>query len=454
MLGGTPQRNMVNTVDRNLPTEWSIGDKKNIKWAAQLGTKTYTSPVIAGGKVFIGTNNHKPRDPKVKGDKAILMCFRESDGQFLWQIAHDMPPADIVREARSDGLPSNPVVDVDRSFLYYVTPGCEVVCADLDGKVVWSRDLVKQLKVFPCYMCTCSPLIVGDLLFVTTGNGRDAENMLPEPAAPSLVALNKKTGEVKWQDNSPGQNILEGQWANPVYAEVNGKGQIICPGGDGWLRGLDPETGKLIWKFDCNPKKAVFKPGGRGTRNYLIATPVVYDNKVYVGVGQNPEHGAGVGHLWCVDITRTGDLSPVNDKFDPKDPGNKNSGLVWHFGGEAANAVRDFSFGRTMSACAVHDGLVYAADLDGFVYCLDAKTGQVYWDHDLKSGIWGSPYWVDKKIYIGNDDGDVYIFAHGKEKKLIGQPIAMEIPIKTGLVAANGVLYVTTESKLFAMASK
>src|SRR5437868_1124063 len=74
MFGGTPQRNMVNTTDKNIPIEWSIkeGEQKNIKWTAQLGTRGYGSPVVASGKVFVGTNNMEPRHPKDKGEKALL----------------------------------------------------------------------------------------------------------------------------------------------------------------------------------------------------------------------------------------------------------------------------------------------------------------------------------------------------------------------------------------------
>src|SRR4029077_603449 len=102
---------------------------------------------------------------------------------------------------------------------------------------------------------------------------------------------------------------------------------------------------------------------------------------------------------------------------------------------------RDYVFGRTISTCAIHDGLVYAAEMDGFLHCLDAQTGQKYWEHDLKAEIWGSPSWADGKVYLGAEDGDVYVFAHGKTKKLLGQ-IAMEQPIKGTPVAVGSVLYV------------
>lgn len=458
-LGNGPNRNMVNTTDKNIPTTWSVeeGKQKNVKWVAELGMKAYSSPTIAGGKVFVSTNNQKPRDRKLRGDKAVLMCFRESDGQFLWQLVHDMPPPDVVRTARTDGLLSTPVVEGDR--LYYVAPAAEVICADTTGKVVWRLDMMKELNVFPCYVACCSPLLVGDLLYVVSGNGRDADQTLPSPQAPSFVAVHKQTGKVVWKDNSPGANVMDGQWTNPAYAEVNGKGQVIFPGGDGWLYAFEPATGKLIWKFDCNPKAATpYKLGGRGQRCFFLATPVVYDNKVYIGVGQEPDDGEGVGHFWCIELTKTGDVSPVNDNFDRHAPVNKNSALVWHFGGaadakQAAQTNRDILFGRTMSTCAVHDGLVYIAELAGFLHCLDAKTGKKLWEHDLKATVWCSPYWADGKVYLGNEDGDVYVFAHGREKKLLTEkPNEMKGAIKSTPTVAGGVLYLMTDAHVYAIA--
>jgi outer membrane protein assembly factor BamB len=475
MFGGTIHRNMSNPVEKNIPSEWSIqeGKQKNIKWVAKLSTKAYGGPVVAGGKVFVATDNRTPHDPKITGEKGIVLCFRESDGQFLWEAAHEELPDEIVKEARVEGIASTPTVEGNR--LYYVSNRCEVICADtegfLDGKndgvqdeeykdktnadIIWRLDMIKELNVFPHKLPNCSPLVVGDLLFVTTGNGTDGEGgdaRPPHPEAPSFIAVNKHTGKVVWKDNSPGDKIILGQWSNPAYAVVNGKPQVIFGGGDGWLRAFEPETGKPIWKFDCNPKAADAKT--KGSPNYIVATPVVWDNKVYVGVGQEPSLGSGMGHFWCVDITKTGDLSPVNDNFDPKAEINKNSGLVWHYGGPAqGQSDRDYVFGRTLSTCAIQDGLLYISELAGYLHCLDARTGQKYWDYDLKAEVWGSPYWVDGKVFIGTGDGDVHVFAHGKEKKVLGK-IEMEDAINSTPFAHNGVLYVMTMKNLFAISNQ
>ena len=498
MFGGSFGRNMVNTFEKSIPTEWNVeeGSQKNIKWVAELGSKAYGGPIVASGKVFIGTNNQKPRNPKIKGDKGILMCFDENSGKFLWQAVHDKLPAGRVNDWPEEGICSSPFVEGNR--LYYVSNRCELVCADtegfLDGKndgvqdekykdpidadIIWRLDMIKELDVFPHNLATSSPLIVGDLIFLLTSNGVDEGHInIPQPKAPSFIAVNKHTGKVVWHDNSPSVRLVEqagadkevlikqlldkglvlmhGQWSSPVYTVANGKPQIIFPGGDGWLYSFEPQTGKQIWKFDCNPKSSVYRLGGKGTRSDFIATPVVHDNKVYIGVGQDPEHKEGVGHLWCVDITKEGDVSPVDDNFDPKAPANKNSALVWHYGGfgDPDKIGRNYYFGRTMSSCAIHDGLLYVAELAGYIHCLDARTGEKYWDHDMGAATWSSPYWVDGKIYMGNDNGQVLIFAHGKEKKILGE-IDMQGKVRATPVAANGVLYIMTENKLYAIAAK
>jgi outer membrane protein assembly factor BamB len=452
MYGGTPSRNMVNLVAKGVPTEWeNKKGGKNVKWIAELGDRGYLPPIIAGGKVFICTNNHKPRDKAVKGDKAVLMCFNEADGNFLWQIVHDMPPEEVVTQAKPEGLLSTPTVEGDR--LYYITPAAVVVCASTEGKVLWTCDLMKDHKVYPHYVTFCSPLVVGDMVFVVTGNGRsggESDKPVPEPKAPSFVAVNKKDGTVAWHDNTPGAEIMEGTWASPAYAEINGKGQVIFPGGDGWLYAFEAaKEKKLIWKFDCNPKGSEFRTDSRGTRNYIL-TPVVADNRVYVTVGQQPDNGPGVGHLWCVDVTKTGDVSEEMEKGKK----NSNSGLLWHYGGATPKGEeRDFYFGRSLSGCAIHDGLVYAAEFDGFLHCLDAKTGKHYWDADVKANFWASPLWVDGKVYIPDDSGNVTIFKHGKEKEIVGK-VDIEDGMKAAPVVANGVLYLTTSKRLFAITGK
>jgi outer membrane protein assembly factor BamB len=506
LFGGSVARNLVNLVEHDLPTEWSAepGKEKNIKWSVDLGSKAYGGPVVARGRILIGTNNQNPRDKSVTGDKGIVMCFDEADGKFLWQAVHDKLPAGRVNDWPWEGICSSPVIEGDRA--YYVTNRCEVVCVSLDGYqagkneptapayardhnagVIWRTDMIKELNVFPHNLAVCSPLIIGDTMYVITANGVDEGHInIPQPQAPSFIALEKKGGKVIWKDNSPSARLVEekkggnpdvdikalvnkglllmhGQWSNPVYAEPNGKPLIVFPGGDGWVRAFRPGTWELVWKFDCNPKNSIYKLGAEGTRSDFVSTPVIWENKLYIGTGQDPEHDKGVGHLWCIDITKEPasadkDISPVGNNFDPKAPENKDSGLVWHYGGavpENSDYERNYFFGRTMSTCAVHDGLLYECEYDGVLHCIDARTGKQYWEHSLKADSWSSPYWVDGHVYIGNEGGTMFIFEHGKEKKIVAE-VEMKGKIRATPVAVNGVLYVMTENpcKLIAITKK
>ncbi|MCG3178546.1 MAG: Outer membrane protein assembly factor BamB [Phycisphaerae bacterium] len=447
MWGGSPDRNMV-SAQKGLPLEWDVKTGRNIKWASPLGSQAYGNPTVAGGRVYVGTNNIGEFRPSIKGDKGILLCFDEATGKLLWQATHDKLPTGRVNDWPEQGVCSTPAVDGDR--VYYVSNRCELVCADANGFLdgvnngpfkeekyhdrqdadfIWVLDMMEELAVFPHNMAASSPLVVGDMVYVVTGNGVDEGHInIPSPRAPSFIAVNKMTGKVVWENGDPADKILHGQWSSPSYMEVRGRGLILFPGGDGWLRALDARTGELVWKFDMNPKDSVWKLGGRGTRNNIIATPCVHDGKVYLAVGQDPEHGEGVGHLYCIDATKEGDITET--------------GRVWHFG--------DKDFGRTLSTVAVVDGLCYASELAGFLHCLDAATGKPLWEYDCKSAIWGSPMVADGRIYIGTEYGDVIVLQQGRQLKELAINV-MGSSVYNTPVAANGTLYVANRRKLFAI---
>jgi outer membrane protein assembly factor BamB len=498
MYGGTPSRNMVNTTAKGLPTEWDVETKKNIKWVADLGSKAYGGPTVAGGRVFIGTNNQKPRDkkwlkkvvdPKTKEEKmvpvdlGVVMCFDEGTGKFNWQSVFEKLPGGQVIDWPLEGICSSPHVEGNRA--YFVSNRCEVVCADVKtGESVWKLDMIKELGVFPHNLSDCSPLLVGDHLWVVTSNGVNEDHInVPAPKAPSFIKVDKSNGKVLWKDNSPtaallaaqkgnleqkdffkqlvnrGELIQHGQWSNAAYGIVDGSPQVVFPGGNGWIYAFDPK-GTLLWKFDCNPKDSKYELSGLGTRSDFIATPVIYKNRVYIGVGQDPEHRTGVGHMWCIDMNKKGDVSPElvtdNSVFPPKTKKNPNSAEVWHYGGPITNAAeqaklkRNSYFGRTMSTCAIHEDIVYICDLSGLLQALDATTGKVHWEFATKSDTWSSPFYADGKVYLGTDEGLVHVFQHGKTLKKLAEN-DMGSAVRATPVAANGVLFVMTENKLFAI---
>jgi outer membrane protein assembly factor BamB len=518
-LGGTPGRNMANPDAGPIPDDFHPDTGRHVLWKADLGSRNYSQPVVVGGRVFVGTNNDRPRNPRdtrvVQGeteplDKDVLMAFDAEAGKFQWQAVHDKRAAGPVAGFTREGMPSTPAVDGNR--IYYVTGAGLVVCADVNGladgnqgdqtekytdgtdaDLIWTCDLVKRLGVQPHCTAACSPLVVGGVVFVVTGNGvGETHRDVPAPDAASFAALNKETGELLWSDRSPGKNILHGQWSSPAYTD-RPVPQVVYGGGDGWLRAFAPNTGKLLWKFDANPKAAKHELDGSGDRNDFLATPVVHDGRLYIGTGRDPEHFTGPAYLWCLDLKKAvefgatnpdHDVSPVGDCFDPADKRNAKSALAWGFGGknDRTFAVRDFRFGRTMSTGCVADGVVYAAELRGLLHCLDAATGKRHWVIDLKGAIWGGPFFADGKVFVPTEAGDLYVLKHEArpftldaederaqakdgtdankryrdamrvvEKTVLIRRVEFDAPIRSTPSAANGVLYVATEKTLYAI---
>ena len=537
MFGGTPSRNMVNPHDalpplpRNAPDAADLANAWEpwLRWKADLGTHTYAGPVVAGGRVYVGTNNQRPRNKRDTRrtddgedeplDKGVLMCFDAPTGAFLWQAATDTIPPFGLSDWPRVGACSVPTVVGDR--VYHVNNLCRVVCLDAkgfadgnqgmqaekyrdptDADVLWEYDMLRELGVAPHNnVSNGSPLVIGDLLYTVTGNGVDEGHFnVRAPNAPSLVCLNRHTGRLVWSDNSPGRDILHGQWSSPAYA-AGPVPQVVFGGGDGWLRGFDPPTGRLLWKFDGNPKDGVYELGGAGTKSEFVGCPVVWEGRVYVGVGQDPEHTDGIGRFWCVDLAKAvagGAADPARDvspelvvRADKDANGrprvvtrpNPASAAAWTYGGEEKRrwSVTDFRFGRTMSTACVVDGVLYVPELPGHLHCLDARTGKHFWRYDTKTPVWGSCYAVDGKVLLGNDNGDLYVFRHDPrpavldeladtenvptvqaarrirwkvraeiEQRFLHAKIEFDAPIRTTPAVAGGVLYVVAEKTLFA----
>ncbi|HEY6227114.1 MAG TPA: PQQ-binding-like beta-propeller repeat protein [Verrucomicrobiae bacterium] len=442
---------------------------KNVKWVAKLGSQSYGNVTVAGGKVFVGTNNDSPRDPKVVGDRSILMVFDEKTGDLLWQLVIPKLASGKVNDWENLGLLSSPTVEGDR--VYFVTSRCEVICLDVNGfangndgpfkdegqyyvgpgkpkvepgpkdaDIIWRYDMMDELGVFPHNASNCSVLVVGDVVYSCTSNGQDwTHSNIPSPNSPSFIALNKKTGELIGEDDAHiGPKIFHGQWSSPSAGVVNGKQLVFFGGGDGFCYAFDAKPVKegdtsylkKVWWYDCNPPQykksdAAHKyPAAEGPSE-VNATPVFWKNRIYVATGQDPEHGEGVGNLTCIDATKTGDVT--------------SSAKIWNYD----------KINRSISTVSITpEGLLFVGDFSGFVHCLDAETGKVYWVHDMKAHMWGSTMVADGKVYVGDEDGDICVLAASKEKKVLSE-CNLGAPVYSTPVVANGAVYVASNSHLY-----
>lgn len=465
-------RNMVSE-ETGLPASFDPETGQNIKWSARVGTRTYGTPVVAGGKVLIGTNNGDPRDRRHRGDRGVLMCFGEDDGAFLWQL---VVPKKTEGEGYADwpevGIVSPPTVVGER--VYLVNNRNEVMCLDLDGQadgndgpfldegrhmaragdapmevtpsdadILWVFDMGGELGVRAHDAPHCSILAHGKNLYICTSNGVDAQHRrMVAPDAPSLIVLDRENGQLLARDAEPiGPKIAHCTWSSPSIASVGGKELVFFAGGDGVCyafealsqtrKSVHPAELKRVWNFDCDPdgpKENVHQfKGNRSTSPVNVyGMPVFHQDRLYVAVGGDFWHGKTEAWLKCIDPSGSGDITA--------------GGELWSHPLER----------HCMATPGVHDGLVFIGDTRGVLHCLDAGTGHAHWTHQSSGTIWGSPLVADGKVYQGNQGGDLVVLAAHREKKILGE-VALRGPINGSPIAANGVLYIATSTHLYAV---
>jgi len=410
------------------PVDWNTTTGRNVVWSVELGGESFGRPVVAGDAVYVGTDNARPRNPAFREEAGVLMAFRADDGGFLWQ---DVAPR-VERGLREFLLPSTtsaPYVEGGR--LYYVTAECQLRCLDARaGDRVWELDICGRLGVFPHEATNSEVLPVGDLLIVSTSNGQnEGHTGVPSPRAPSLIAVDKRSGGVVWRAVGPGDRILHGQWSSPVAAEVDGRLQVLFGGGDGWLRSYDALSGQELWRFDGNPKEAAWLPRpGVFSRGSIIASPVLADGRVFVAMGQSPGHGNAPSLIHAVRSGGMGDVTA--------------SGLIW----------TSREVGRVVGTPIVKDGLLYVGDLGGTIHCLDAATGTQLWTHETNEAIWGSLRLAGDRLYAGNVDGRMSVLRAGRQKEVLGQ-MEMDAPLYSAPAVIGDSLYLATANRLYRIAT-
>ncbi|HVR35263.1 MAG TPA: PQQ-binding-like beta-propeller repeat protein [Methylomirabilota bacterium] len=466
-------RNQVST-QTGLPESFNPATGHQVKWSARLGTEAHSTPVIANGRVYIGTNNNEPRDPRHQGDRGVLMCFDESDGTLLWQLVVPKRSEDPYFDWPNSGISSPVTVEGDR--VYVVSNRGEVLCLDargladgndgpyrdegrhmtpagqppmepgpLDADILWLFDLTDGAGIWSHDGAHSSILIHGGQLYLNTGTGVDnTHRTIRTPDAPSLVVLDKSDGRLLATDGQGiAPRIFHCTWSSPSMAEVNGRPLLFFAGGNGVVYAFEPlshtpppgEVAELtkVWEFDFDPdapKEDIHRyvSNKRESPSNIFGMPVFHENRLYVAGGGDLWWGKNEAWLKCIDATGEGDITET--------------GLEW-----------SRPIGRhVMSTPAVHEGLVFIADCDYFVRCFDAKTGEPYWTHETEGDFWASPYVADGRVYLGTRRGDFWVFAADREKRLLHRT-DFGAPISSTATAANGVLYVATMTHLYALAN-
>jgi outer membrane protein assembly factor BamB len=458
--------------ERGLPATFNPDTGENVLWSAPLGTETNSTPVIAGGKVIIGTNHGRPRDPRHRGRRGVLLCLDEKTGELCWQLVVPRFEGTTYLDWRSGGMCSPATVEGDR--VYVVSNRAEVMCLDLNGQadgndgpyvdegrhmapagtpplevtaidadIVWLFDMPAEIGVHPHDAAYASILLYGRHLYLNTSNGVDKDHAgIPSPDAPSLIALDKQTGRLVAQDGERiGPRVFHCTWSSPSLGVVKGDARILFCGGDGVCYGFKPpgssqqdgavETLERVWRFDCDPtapKENVhdYMRNRQESPSTIMGMPVFHNGRIHVTGGGDIWWGKRQAWVQCIDATQTGDAT--------------HSGLIWSYPIE----------GHCCCTPAIHDGLVFVSDYGRNVHCLDAETGKPYWVQRTRGVMFGSPLVGDGKVYVGTKGHDLWVFAADRQKKVLAT-IDLGSPMMATPVAANGTLYVATMKELYAV---
>lgn len=468
-------RNMVSP-ETGLPATFDPSNGTHVAWTAPLGDQTYGTPVIASGRVLVGTNNEVPRDPRRVGDRGVLMCLDESDGRLHWQLAVPKLTGDIYLDWPRAGLCSPPTVEGRR--VYVVSNRGELLCLDLDGlangndgpfsdearllapdgeapvpaaapdaDVIWVTDLKVTPGIRTHDSAHASILIDGDLLYLNSGNGVDnTHRKIRCPEAATLIAVDKATGRIVARDAERiAPRIVHCQWSSPSLGTAGGRRLLVLAGADAVVYAFEPPAGppspggpadlRCVWRHDLDPgtvKEAACELNGTRTTggpSTVFALPVFVGGRIYTTVGGDRWWGKREARMVCLDAA------------DPD--GDGSVALRWQY-----PLVR-----HCMSTPAVSEGLAFVGDSGRMLHCVDAETGAGLWTHDLEGEVSGSPLVADGKVFIGTQRGVLHAFAVAREKRHLGST-RTDGAIWGTPSAANGTLFVASMKRLYAVRSR
>lgn len=349
---------------RGLPTVW--GADKNIVWKTALRGRAWSSPIVAGDRIYLtnAITANDDEDPHTPVSLHVL-ALDAKDGKILWDkevLTVEQPFSKGFHEKNSHAS-ATPIFEKGRIYAHFATFG--TACVDEQGNIVWKT----QEPVFKTELGTGScPVIVNDLLIFNC-DGADAQ---------FVVALDKATGKERWRTlrgDTKGKTKNLYSLSTPLLIEVNGEKQLITVGSY-VVQSLSPKDGREIWRMS-HPNYCV------------VPRPVFGQGLVFINTGF--EHPL----TYAIKPDGHGDVTEKNLVWET----HKNTPL-------------------TPSMLVVGEELYMVSD-SGTVTCLDAKTGKVRWSERVGKTTSACPFYADGKIYIQDEFGTAYVLKAGLKFELL-----------------------------------
>lgn len=385
--------------EKRLPTHWS--PEKNIRWKVALPDRGNSTPVIWGERVFVTQAIEKrSRPPRSEADAPApsvrgLWCLHRGDGRLLWKREIDYPHKEWTHPT-NPYCSASPVTDGERVVVSYGSAG--MYCYDFEGKELWRKDLGKLEQIWGN---ASSPILYGDLVILWCGPGERQ----------FLLAVDKKTGETRWEQNEPGGNNGKGgdwigSWTTPIIVHAAGRDELIL-GVPNYVKAFDPKTGKMFWS--C---------GGFGKLMYISA--VCSDDGIIVAM--SGYHGPTL----AVRAGGQGDVTA--------------SHRLWQ---------EDKKIPQRIGSPVLIDGHGYILNENGLLQCFDVKTGKTVSQRErLSSSNWGSMTAADGKLYVTNQAGDTFVIKATPELELVAKNSLGE-HVNSSIAISNGELFIRTYKHLW-----
>jgi len=382
-----------------LPMVWN--DSTNIKWTQEMEGQSWSSPIVAGNKIFYSSavlvkeapkkeveNTPPATPPAANGNtpppapeednsykEAVyrwqLTCLDVTSGDQLWNVVSYEGHPRIKKHVGSTYACETPVTDGEHVWVYYGMHG--VYCYDMNGQLVWKQDP----GAFPTangWGTGSSPVLYNNTLYLLVDNEESS----------FLIAYNAQTGDEKWKVARDEKTT----YGTPVIWKNNVRTELVTLGSK--ARSYDPESGKLIWEMSI-------KSGSS------IPSPVFDSEYIYFGNAGGPRD---VGALYCVKAGANGNITPEEGTLT-------NDYVVW----------TDTLAGTANPSPVLYDGLIYVlASRGGEVTCFEASTGKpVYKEKVQKAGAcWASPWIANNQLYFYDEKGVTQIIKAGREFEVTG----------------------------------
>lgn len=391
------------SAEKDLPTAWSKDE--HIAWKLDLPGPAGATPVVWEDKIFLTT---------VDGEKLELWCVG-TDGKVLWKQLVSTGN----KEVRGDeGNSASPSPCTDGQHVWAFMANGVLACYDMDGKEVWKIDVQDRYgKLSIAFGMTSTPVLDGDKIYLQLIHGEGN----PATREAVVVALDKLTGAEIWKVDRPsdGRDECEHSYASPVLYRDGDREYLLTHGAD-YVVAHDLKDGSEIWRCGGLNPKANYNPTLR-----FVASPLAVPGLIVVPSAKN-------GPVLGINPDAQGDIS------------ESRSSIKW---------VRDQNTPDVPSPLLVH-GLVYLCRENGNLICMDAKTGEEFYQEATERDRHrASPVYADGKIYLTGRKGVVTVVQEGKEFKILSRNDLGE-EISASPAISNGTIYLRTFKALYAIRNK